>query len=89
MKIRRVAASPIVKSLILASKAGIEIQPAALEAHSMAGGNVEHVVKRMINAKKSKVQLSFSEACRLDLEQKDSSAEPKGERSVKKSKSKK
>jgi uncharacterized protein YqfA (UPF0365 family) len=71
MKIRRVAPAPIVRSMIMATKAGIEIQVEALEAHSMAGGNVENVVTGMIIAKNRNVQLSFKEACQMDLARKD------------------
>ncbi len=71
MKIRRVAPSPIVRSLIMAAKAGIEIQKDALEAHSMAGGNVENVMTGLIIAKSKNKDLSFKEACRLDLARKD------------------
>jgi uncharacterized protein YqfA (UPF0365 family) len=71
MKIRRVAPAPIVRSMILAAKAGLEIQHEALEAHSLAGGNVENVVTGMIIAKNNKVYLSFKEACQMDLASKD------------------
>jgi uncharacterized protein YqfA (UPF0365 family) len=75
MKIRRVAPSPIVRSMIMAAKAGIKIQMEALEAHSMAGGNVENVVTDMLIAKNKNVQLSFREACQMDLARKDLSKE--------------
>lgn len=71
MKIRRVEPSPIVRSLIMAAKAGIEIQKDALEAHSMAGGNVENVMTGLIIAKNKDKDLSFKEACKLDLARKD------------------
>lgn len=67
LKMCRVAPSPIVKSMILAAKEGIEIQKEALEDHSRAGGNVENVVTGMIIAKRKKAHLSFKEACQLDL----------------------
>lgn len=70
MKMCRVAPSPIVKSMIMASKAGIEIQIDALSAHSRAGGNVENVVTEMIIAKNKDKQLSFKEACKKDLARK-------------------
>ena len=71
MKIRRIAPAPIVRSMIMAAKAGIEIPNEALEAHSMAGGNVENVVTGMIASKNKDRKLSFSEACKLDLAGKD------------------
>jgi len=71
MKMRRIAPSPIVRSMIMAAKAGIEIDKDALEAHSLAGGNVENVVTGMIIAKNRDEQLSYKEACKFDLANKD------------------
>jgi uncharacterized protein YqfA (UPF0365 family) len=71
LKMRRVAPSPIVRSMIMAAKAGIEIKQDALEAHSLAGGNVENVVTGMIIAKNKNEYLSFKEACKMDLAKKD------------------
>jgi len=75
MKVCRVAPSPIVKSMIMAAKAEIEIDIDALEAHSLAGGNVERVVEKMIKAKNKNVLLSFKEACKLDLAHQDLTTE--------------
>ena len=71
MKMRRVAPSPIVRSLIMAVKADIEIQLESLEEHSMAGGNVENVITTMIKARNKNKQLSFEEACERDLANED------------------
>ena len=71
MKIRRVAPAPIVRSLIMAAKAGIDIQKDSLEAHTMAGGNVENVMKGLIMARNKDMDLSFRVACKLDLAGKD------------------
>ena len=71
MKMCRVAPAPIVRSMIMAAKAGIEIRMDDLEAHSQAGGNVENVVTGMIIAKNKNEHLSFQEACRRDLASKD------------------
>jgi uncharacterized protein YqfA (UPF0365 family) len=71
MKICRVAPAPIVRSMIMAAKAGIEIRMDDLEAHSLAGGNVENVVTGMIIAKNKNEYLSFQEACRRDLVNQD------------------
>jgi len=67
MKVRRVPPAPIVRSMIIAVKAGIDLQREALEAHGMAGGNVVHVVELLIMAKKKKAPLSFKAACEQDL----------------------
>jgi uncharacterized protein YqfA (UPF0365 family) len=71
MKIRRVATAPIIRSMIMAAKAGIDIHMDALEAHSMTGGNVENVVTGMIIARNKNQPLSFNEACKMDLAGKD------------------
>jgi uncharacterized protein YqfA (UPF0365 family) len=70
MKIRRVPPSPIVQSMILAAKEELDIPMEALEAHCLAGGDVELVVKGMIMAKKNNVHFSFTEACEKDLARK-------------------
>jgi uncharacterized protein YqfA (UPF0365 family) len=67
MKMCRVPPAPIVKSMVMALEASLEIQKDALEAHSLAGGNVEKVVTSMIIAKNKGEYLSFQEACRMDL----------------------
>ena len=67
MKMRRLKTAAIVRSMIMAAEAGIEVQLESLEAHSMAGGNVESVVSLMIIAKNKNKQLSFEEACEKDL----------------------
>lgn len=75
MKVRRIATAPIVKCMIMAAKAGIDIQKDALEAHSMSGGNVENVVTGMIIARNKNKSLSFNKACKMDLAGKDLSKE--------------
>ena len=71
MYFRRVKASVIVPSKIMAVQAGIkddEITTKALEAHYMAGGNVDLVIRALIAALKAKtIQLSFREASAIDL----------------------
>ena len=59
------------KSIEMSAKAGIEIHMDALEEHSMAGGNVEHVITKLISAKNKEKHLSFKEACTLDLARKE------------------
>ena len=45
MKIRRVKPAKIVAPMIKATKAGIKVKTNELEAHYLAGGNVDNVVK--------------------------------------------
>ncbi len=71
MTFRKVKASIIVPSKIMATQAGLndpEMTTRALEAHYLAGGNVPMVVRSLIAANKAKtIQLSFREATAIDL----------------------
>ncbi len=75
MWFRRVDARSIVRSKIMAVQAGLdndEISSQALEAHSLAGGNVPQVIRALIAARKSKmITLGFREACAIDLAGRD------------------
>ena len=71
MTFRKVNARSIVRSKIMAVQAGLD-DPAmtseALEAHYLAGGNVQQVVRAVIAAKKAKtISLTFREAAAIDL----------------------
>ncbi len=50
MRLRRVPPSRIVHPLIKATKAGLELTTNQLEAHFLAGGNVDRVVNALIAA---------------------------------------
>ncbi len=71
MTFRKVKASIIVPSKIMAVQAGLndpEMTTKALEAHYLAGGNVPMVVRALIAATKAKtISLSFREATAIDL----------------------
>lgn len=71
MTFRKVKASVIVPSKIMAVQAGLdepEMTSKALEAHYLAGGNVPMVVRALIAARKAKtIQLSYREATAIDL----------------------
>ena len=71
MTFRKVNAKVIVKAKIMAVQAGIdrtEITTKTLEAHYMAGGNVQLVITALIAAKKAKtISLTFREATAIDL----------------------
>ena len=62
MRLRKVPAAIIVKSLITAHKAGIFVDPGKLEAHYLAGGNVQPVVNALISADKANIDLGFEQA---------------------------
>ena len=50
MKLRRVRPENIVNPLIKATKAGLSLQTKRLEAHYLAGGNVDRVVNALVAA---------------------------------------
>ena len=49
MRLRRVPPSVIIDSMIMATKAGINVHQGMLEAHYLAGGNVKKVIAALIN----------------------------------------
>ena len=71
MQLRKVKASVIVDSMIMGTKAGVNLNMDSLEAHYMAGGNVPKVVKALIGAEKAKIELSFEQAAAIDLAGRD------------------
>lgn len=71
MTLRRVKARIVVESRIMAKKAGLEIDTPLLEAHYLAGGNVTNVVYSLIAANKANIDLSFQQACAIDLAGRD------------------
>ncbi len=73
MKLRRVPVGLIVDNRITAEKAGIQLPTDPLEAHYLAGGNVEQVVLALIAAKKAGITLNWDRACAIDLATKGTS----------------
>lgn len=67
MKLRRVIPKKIVMPLIKATKAGIGVTVNQLEAHYLAGGNVDNVVNALIAAERAGMNLSFEKASAIDL----------------------
>ncbi|MCR4616771.1 MAG: flotillin-like protein FloA [Lachnospiraceae bacterium] len=67
MKLRRVKPAYIVRPLIKATKAGLKIKTNELEAHYLAGGNVDNVVNALIAAERAGMDLSFEQASAIDL----------------------
>lgn len=67
MRLRRVPVSLMVGSRITAVKAGIPLGTDPLEAHYLAGGNVEATVLALIAADKAGIPLEFNRACAIDL----------------------
>lgn len=72
MRFRRVPPGLIVKSMILATKAGIEnITSQLLETHHLANGNLMNVIKALIVADKANLDMSFQQAAAIDLAGRD------------------
>lgn len=71
MKLRRVKPDMIVNPLIQVTKAGISIPIAKLEAHYLAGGNVDKVVKALVAAQRAEIPLNFERAAAIDLAGRD------------------
>ena len=71
MKLRRVPPANIVFPLIKAVKAGINLKANQLEAHYLAGGNVDSVVNSLIAAERAGMDLSFEKASAIDLAGRD------------------
>jgi len=67
MRLRRVIPARIVNPLIKATKAGLDIPINKLEAHHLAGGNVDRVVNALIAAQRANIPLEFERAAAIDL----------------------
>ena len=71
MRLRRVSPIKIILPLIKASKAGLEVNVNQLEAHYLAGGNVDRVVNALIAAYRADMDLQFIRAAAIDLAGRD------------------
>lgn len=71
MKLRRVPPARIVNNLIKAEKAGLVSSIDRLEAHYLAGGNVDRVVNALIAAHRAGIELPFERAAAIDLAGRD------------------
>lgn len=71
MRLRRVVPAKVVIPLIKAIKAGIDITINKLEAHYLAGGNVDRVVNALIAAQRADIPLEFERAAAIDLAGRD------------------
>jgi uncharacterized protein YqfA (UPF0365 family) len=67
MRLRRVVPSRIVNPMIKATKAGLTIGVDQLEAHFLAGGNVNTLVDALIAAQRANIPLEFERAAAIDL----------------------
>jgi uncharacterized protein YqfA (UPF0365 family) len=71
MRLRKVPPVLIVRPLITAHKAGIPLDTPQLEAHYLAGGQVQKVVNALISADKANIDLTFERATAIDLAGRD------------------
>lgn len=71
MKLRRVSPRQIVIPLIKATKAGVKLDVTELEAHYLAGGNVNTLVNALIAAQRAEIRLDFERAAAIDLAGRD------------------
>jgi len=71
MRFRRVRPSRIVDPMIKATKAGLKLSIDKLEAHYLAGGDVNGVVDALIAAQRANIDLEFEQAAAIDLAGRD------------------
>ncbi len=67
MRLRRVVPSRIVNPMIKATKAGLDLDIEEMEAHYLAGGNVNTLVDALIAAQRANIPLDFQRAAAIDL----------------------
>ncbi len=67
MRLRRVVPSNIVNPLIKATKAGLDLDIEEMEAHYLAGGNINTLVDALIAAQRANIPLVFERAAAIDL----------------------
>ena len=66
MRIRRITPSKLVYPLIKATKAGLDVTLSKMEAHYLAGGNIDRVINALIAAQRADIPLEFEQACAID-----------------------
>lgn len=71
MRVRKVVPSRIVNPMIKATKAGLDVNINKLEAHYLAGGNVDRVINALIAAQRAGIPLGFEQSCAIDLAGRD------------------
>ena len=71
MRLRKVDPAAVIRPLIAATKAGLQLTTKQLEAHYLAGGHVDRVVKALISADKANIGLTFQQAAAIDLAGRD------------------
>lgn len=67
MRLRQVSPHSIIRPLIKATKAGLDLNTNELEAHYLAGGNVNAVIDALIASQRADIDLEFVKAAAIDL----------------------
>jgi uncharacterized protein YqfA (UPF0365 family) len=71
MRLRKVTPNAIIRPLISAEKAGLDMDLSQMEAHFLAGGNVGKVVTALISANRANIELPWKQAAAIDLAGRD------------------
>ncbi|MCC6383220.1 MAG: flotillin-like protein FloA [Dehalococcoidia bacterium] len=71
MRLRKVPPGEIVRPLISATKAGLDLDVNQMEAHYLAGGRVGRVVSALISADRANIDLPWKRATAIDLAGRD------------------
>jgi uncharacterized protein YqfA (UPF0365 family) len=71
MRLRKVPPADIIRPMISAQKAGLDLDIGQMEAHYLAGGNVGRVVTALISADRANIELPWKRATAIDLAGRD------------------
>ena len=71
MRLRRIPPAQVIHPRIALVKSGLAVAVEALEAHFLAGGDVDRVAKALISADKAKINLDFDRSAAIDLAGRD------------------
>jgi uncharacterized protein YqfA (UPF0365 family) len=71
MRFRRINPSRVVLPYIKATKAGLKLSSNEMEAHVLAGGNIDRVIDALIAAESANIPLEFESARAIDLAGRD------------------
>ncbi len=71
MRFRRIVPSRLISPLIKATKAGLDVTLNKMEAHYLAGGNIDRVINALIAAQRANIPLEFAKAAAIDLAGRD------------------
>lgn len=71
MRLRKVRPHDIIRPMISAAKANIDLDIQQMEAHYLAGGDVGRVVTALISADRARIELPWRQAAAIDLAGRD------------------